>query len=152
MVHGNYYISIIRSIQSSTTDGSVFKTRNQALDVTHLARVAVDASDDGVAEFAAVAALVEGLHNDGLAAGVAPGQEDDDLARFNAVRPSMLCVWVGWACDILQGSIRATTRTGSRYGEGGEQGRWCTRVGWVRGELRGEGWVRSIKQTGKDVL
>lgn len=53
---------------------------------SHPARVAVDASHDGVAELAVLGALIEGLHHDGLAAGVAPGQQDNDLARLDAVK------------------------------------------------------------------
>lgn len=51
---------------------------------TYPARVSGDAGDDGVAELAAVATLVEGLHHDGLAASVATGQKDHDLARLDA--------------------------------------------------------------------
>lgn len=76
--------------RSSTAASRVYRRRRPAFAVlrlasTHLARVAVDAGDDGVAELAAVASLVEGLHHDGLAAGVAPGQQDNDLPRLNAI-------------------------------------------------------------------
>lgn len=64
----------------TTTDSSSSGT----LQVAYLARVAVDAGHNGVAKLAVLAPLVEGLHDDSLAAGVAPSQQHHNLARLDA--------------------------------------------------------------------
>lgn len=75
--------------------------------MSYPARVAVDASHDGVAKLAALGALVERLDHDGLAASVAPGQHDNDLARLDAVRrqersTSRVCGQEGHGREICQ--------------------------------------------------
>jgi len=50
----------------------------------HLPRRAVNADYEGVPELAVLVALIVGLHDDGLAAGEAPLQQDDDLAALAA--------------------------------------------------------------------
>lgn len=78
------YSYAIKRVSFATAACTSKVSRLASTQLPHPARVPVNPGDDGVAELAVLAPLVERLHHHGLAAGVAAGQQDHNLARLDA--------------------------------------------------------------------
>jgi len=100
-VAGGHQMVVVQALQEGLDLGLLLQLVLAHL-LGHLARVAVDAGDESVAERLLRGAIVGGLDDDGLATGVTSAKDDYDLALLHDFPHlgGLLCKSVVFVCRV----------------------------------------------------